>query len=194
MGTVAVRRLEYDARVASRFPENVGGECVYRARRCERVFLGGHAMENMPAELQLQSESKKSLSFALIPVSGRAGPRVTIRENKRPSTPYAAVATIWLLLFASLTAGKKAFGADEQGDSTTSLSLDRVIVTATRTSEEESGIGSAFSQLSGQQLETEQIIDLKTALNTTPGAFALEGERGVVLRPSASVAMPPATP
>ena len=57
--------------------------------------------------------------------------------------------------------------------------MDRVIVTATRTALEESQIGSAFSQLTGEQLQTEQIVDLKTALNITPGVFSLEtGARG----------------
>jgi len=52
-------------------------------------------------------------------------------------------------------------------------------VTATRTPEDESQIGSSFSQLTGDELQTEQIDDLKTALNTTPGVFALEtGARG----------------
>jgi outer membrane cobalamin receptor len=65
--------------------------------------------------------------------------------------------------------------------------VDRVIVTATRTPEEESLIGSAFSQLTGQQVETEQFIDLKNALNTTPGAFALEGgARGGMTTPQSS--------
>jgi vitamin B12 transporter len=86
-----------------------------------------------------------------------------------------AVATIGLVLVASLMVGFEAAGEDDQSESPTGLPLDRVIVTATRTPEEESWIGSAFSQLTGQQLETEQFIDLKNALNTTPGAFALEG-------------------
>jgi vitamin B12 transporter len=83
--------------------------------------------------------------------------------------------TIGLVFFAGFMPGSEAFGADEQSDATTSTPLDRVIVTATRTSEDESRVGSAFSQLSGQELETEQFIDLKNALNTTPGLFALEG-------------------
>jgi outer membrane receptor protein involved in Fe transport len=136
-------------------------------------------MENMPTELQYHSDGEKSLSLTLNPVTDHAGPHVIIRETKRPSTPSVAVSTVGLVLFATLTAGFEAFGADQENDSTTSLLLDRVIVTATRTAEDESQIGSAFSQLTGEELETEQIIDLKTALNTTPGAFALEtGARG----------------
>jgi TonB-dependent Receptor Plug Domain len=46
--------------------------------------------------------------------------------------------------------------------------------TATRTPENESQIGSAVSQLTGEQLETEQIYPVKQALNTTPGVFSLE--------------------
>ena len=154
-------------------------ECGNRARPRVRVLLGGHAMENMPTELQHHSDREKSLSLTLNPVTDRAGSHVIIRETKRPSTPCVPVATVGLVLFATLTAGFEAFGADEESDSTTSLLLDRVIVTATRTPEDESQIGSAFSQLTGEELETEQIIDLKTALNTTPGAFALEtGARG----------------
>jgi len=144
-----------------------------------RVLLGGHAMKNMPTELQHHSNREKSLSLTLNPVTDHAGSHVIIRETKRPSTPSVAVSTVGLVLFATLTAGFEAFGADEESDSTTSLPLDRVIVTATRTPEVESQIGSAFSQLTGEELETEQIIDLMTGLNTTPGAFALEtGARG----------------
>ncbi|MBV9106683.1 MAG: TonB-dependent receptor [Verrucomicrobia bacterium] len=86
------------------------------------------------------------------------------------------MATVRVILLASLVVSFQSFGAEDQSDATTSnLALDRVIVTATRTFEDESRIGSAFSQLTGEQLETEQIIDLKNALNTTPGAFSLEG-------------------
>jgi vitamin B12 transporter len=136
-------------------------------------------MENMPAQLQRQSDPEKLLSFTLMPNIGRVGASALVQETKRSSTPPVAGATIGLLLLASLIAGFEAFGADEESVETTSFPLGRVIVTATRTSEEESQVGSAFSQLSGQQLETEQIIDLKNALNTTPGAFSLEaGARG----------------
>ena len=175
MGTVAVRRLEDDARVASRFPGNSGDERPGRGRCRARVFLGGHAMQNMPAELQLQSNPDQSVSLIRTQVGRRSGGPIMVRENKRPAVFSAAFATIGIVLLASLTPAGKAFAADGQDDVTTSIPLDRVIVTATRTPEDESGIGSAFSQLSGQELETEQIIDLKNALNTTPGAFALEG-------------------
>jgi len=175
MGTVAVRRLDQDARVALRFPSICGDECVHRARCRERVLLGGHAMENMPTELLLQSDLANSPFAPLILVTGRSRSRRIIRNNNRSNLPCVEVATIGLFLLALLTAGFEAFGADDQSDATTSLPLDRIIVTATRTSEDESRIGSAFSQLSGQELETEQIIDLKNALNTTPGVFALEG-------------------
>ena len=139
---------------------------------CVRVLLGGHAMENMPTELPLQSDPEKLLSSALGPVTDHSGRRGNRPENKRPSM---AVATIGLVLLASLMVGSEVSGEDDQSESPTGLPLDRVIVTATRTPEEETLIGSAFSQLTGQQLETEQFIDLKNALNTTPGAFALEG-------------------
>src|ERR1700674_3681808 len=134
-------------------------------------------MENMPAELHVQSDSAKSLSPHLILLLRRASGRGVAREKKRHSTPSVAIATLGFVLLASLMAGVQVFAADDQSDRdlATTLPLDRVIVTATRTSEDESKIGSAFSQLSGEELETEQIIDLKNALNTTPGAFALEG-------------------
>ncbi|MBV8898805.1 MAG: TonB-dependent receptor, partial [Verrucomicrobia bacterium] len=81
---------------------------------------------------------------------------------------------LFIMMLASLEVGSA-----EDNDAQTSLALDRIIVTATRTAEEESRIGSAFSQLTGQELATEQIIDLKNALNTTPGVFALQtGARG----------------
>jgi vitamin B12 transporter len=79
--------------------------------------------------------------------------------------------------FLSLTTSHLAFGDDSS--SNIDGFLDRIIVTATRTPEDESQIGSSFSQLTGDELQTEQIDDLKTALNTTPGVFALEtGARG----------------
>ena len=131
----------------------------------------------MPAELQFQSDPEKFLFLKLAPPTGPTGSSAAIRENYRTLSHSLTCAAIGLALLASLCAGTgmKAFGADEQNDVATSLPLDRVIVTATRTSEDESRIGSAFSQLTGQELETEQIIDLKNAFNTTPGAFALEG-------------------
>jgi hypothetical protein len=149
-------------------------ECGNRARPHVRVLLGGHAMENMPTELQHHSDREKSLSLTLNPVTDRAGSRVIIRETKRPSTPSVAVSTVGLVLFATLTAGFEAFGADQENDSTTSLPLNPIIVTATRTPENESQIGSAVSQLTAEQLETEQIYNVKQALNTTPGVFSLE--------------------
>jgi vitamin B12 transporter len=130
-------------------------------------------MENMPSEQQLQSVSANS-PFPRFTLPDCAPPDLRVRHHERPSSPSVAFATIRLLLLASLMASK-AFAADDQSDATNGLSLDRVIVTATRTPEDESRIGSAFSQLSGQELATEQIIDLKNALNTTPGVFALEG-------------------
>ncbi|MFY9986693.1 MAG: TonB-dependent receptor [Chthoniobacterales bacterium] len=79
--------------------------------------------------------------------------------------------------FLTLTMNHRALG-DDSGSNTDNL-FNQIIVTATRTPEDESQIGSAFSQLTGDQLQTEQIADLKTALNTTPGVFALEtGARG----------------
>jgi vitamin B12 transporter len=144
-----------------------------RARRRKRVLLGGRAMENMPAELQLRFDPTKSPLTKLIPFTSRVRLCAVTSEKKRFSP--ASVAIIGLVLFACLTADLGAYAADDQSDSDTSFPLERVLVTATRTSEDESQIGSAFSQLSGQELETEQIIDLKNGLNTTPGAFALEG-------------------
>ena len=116
-------------------------------------------MENMPTELQHHSDREKSLSRTLNPVTDRARSHVIIRETKRPSTPCVAVATVGLVLFATLTAGFEASGADEESDSTTSLLLDRVIVTATRTPEDESQIGSAFSQLTGEELRPSISMD-----------------------------------
>jgi vitamin B12 transporter len=79
--------------------------------------------------------------------------------------------------FLTLTMSHLALG-DDTGSETENL-LNQVIVTATRTPEDQSQIGSAFSQLTQDELQTEQIVDLKTALNTTPGIFALEtGARG----------------
>jgi vitamin B12 transporter len=141
------------------------------------VLLGGHATETMPTELQYESDPEKFLFLKLASTTGPTGSRAAIRENDQTSSNSLTGATIGLALLASLCAGTgtKAFGADQQNDVATSLPLDRVIVTATRTSEDESRIGSAFSQLTGDEMETEQLIDLKNALNTTPGVFALEG-------------------
>jgi hypothetical protein len=68
--------------------------------------------------------------------------------------------------FLALTTSHLAFG----DDSTSNIDsfLNRIIVTPTRTPEDESQIGSSFSQLTADELQTEQIDDLKTALNTTP--------------------------
>jgi hypothetical protein len=82
--------------------------------------------------------------------------------------------------FLYLATSHLAFG-DDSG-SNTDIFLSRIIMTATRTPEDESQIGSSFSQLIGEELRTEQTDDLKTALNTTPGVFALEtGARGGVI-------------
>jgi vitamin B12 transporter len=62
----------------------------------------------------------------------------------------------------------------DDADSGANNTLNPIIVTATRTPENESQIGSAVSQLTGEQLETEQIYQVKQALNTTPGVFSLE--------------------
>src|ERR1700730_7521507 len=132
-------------------------------------------MENMPPAQQLQSVSAKLLFPRFILLTSRIRSGEMVRKDERPSWPFVAFATIGLLLLTSLMATLKASGAGDQSEDTNNLPLDRVIVTATRTLEDESKIGSAFSQLSGQQLATEQIVDLKNALNTTPGVFALEG-------------------
>jgi vitamin B12 transporter len=129
----------------------------------------------MPPAQQLQSVSAKLLFPRFILLTSRIRSGEMVRKDERPSWPFVAFATIGLLLLTSLMATLKASGAGDQSEDTNNLPLDRVIVTATRTLEDESKIGSAFSQLSGQQLATEQIVDLKNALNTTPGVFALEG-------------------
>ncbi len=129
----------------------------------------------MPAELPLLTDPVKSFFVTPLPIVGQDASRVTIREIVRSWTSSRTFLTIGFLLVASLAATLKVFGADQSGEVSTNLPLDRIIVTATRTPEEESRIGSAFSQLTGQELETEQIIDLKNGLNTTPGVFALEG-------------------
>jgi vitamin B12 transporter len=131
-------------------------------------------MENMPAELHVQYDSARSLSPHFILLLRRALGRGVAGEKSRYLTPSVAIG---LALLASLMVGVQVLAADDQSarDVATTLPLDRIIVTATRTAEGESKIGSAFSQLSGQELETEQFIDLKNALNTTPGLFALEG-------------------
>src|SRR3984957_8566735 len=129
----------------------------------------------MPAELPLLTDPVKSFFVTSPPIVGRGASRVTIREIVRSWTSSRTFLTIGFLLLASLAATLEVFGADQSGELSTNLPLDRIIVTATRTSEDESRIGSAFSQLTGQELATEQIIDLKNALNTTPGVFALEG-------------------
>jgi vitamin B12 transporter len=141
------------------------------------VLLGGHATETMPTEPQHQSDPEKFLFLKLAPPTGPTESSLAIRDTDRTSSHFSAGAIIGLALLASLCAGTgtKTFGADEQNDVTTNLPLDRVIVTATRTTEDESQVGSAFSQLTGDEMETEQLINLKNALNTTPGVFALEG-------------------
>jgi vitamin B12 transporter len=127
----------------------------------------------MSAELPILINCEKLLPPGR-PPRAAGGCLPAISHKSRPSA-VSVTAAFRLALIVSVTAGLRAFAADPGDDNTTSLPLDRVIVTATRTSEDESKIGSAFSQLTGEELDTEQIIDLKVALNTTPGLFALEG-------------------
>jgi vitamin B12 transporter len=88
-----------------------------------------------------------------------------------------SMARLATVTFLALMLSQRGMGDD--GDGNPDDWLNRLIVTATRTPEEASQIGSAFSQLTQDELQTEQIDDLKTALNTTPGVFALEtGARG----------------
>jgi outer membrane receptor protein involved in Fe transport len=77
-----------------------------------------------------------------------------------------------IAFFLALITSHAALGVD--GDSGANNILNPIIVTATRTAENESQIGSAASQLTAEQLETEQIYNVKQALNTTPGVFSLE--------------------
>ncbi len=138
------------------------------------MSLGGFALSKMP------TETKK--------VSDLLGHHDLARKNHavRMLASTAALLKSRLLFdfsrlvaasFLTLTMNHRALG-DDSGSNTDNL-FNQIIVTATRTPEDESQIGSAFSQLTGDQLQTEQIADLKTALNTTPGVFALEtGARG----------------
>jgi hypothetical protein len=71
-----------------------------RARRRERVLLGGRAMENMPAQLQRQSDPENLLSFTLVPIVGRVGASAMVQETRRSSNPSVAGATIGLVLLA----------------------------------------------------------------------------------------------
>ena len=102
-------------------------------------------MENMPAELQTLHDPETSLFTDRARVSVRAGSPATVAGAVRPTTSSVAIARVGFLLVALLTAGFETFGADEETDTTSGFPLDRVIVTATRTSEVESQIGSAFS-------------------------------------------------
>ncbi|MBV8212361.1 MAG: TonB-dependent receptor [Verrucomicrobia bacterium] len=87
--------------------------------------------------------------------------------------PASRLAMAFLLVLTATDA------CGDDSDTGSNSPMDRVIVTATRTALDESQIGSAFSQLTGEELQTEQIADLKNALNTTPGVFSLEtGARG----------------
>jgi vitamin B12 transporter len=152
--------------------KSAGDNCVSRARLRKRVLLGGHAMENMQAELPLLCDPDKSLFPKRIAVLDRVEWAARAQEVTRCTPSIAAIANIGFVLVAFLAPIFESLGADDQSGANL---LDRVIVTATRTSEDELRIGSAFSQLTGDELETKQIIDLKNALNTTPGAFSLEG-------------------
>jgi vitamin B12 transporter len=126
----------------------------------------------MPAELQFQVYRGKSRSRLTALLKG--GCTVKAASLPRRDRLFASIRTIGLCAMILLVS-VAACGADDQGDATSGVPLDRVIVTATRTPQDESQLGSAFSQLTGQQMQTEQLIDLKNALNTTPGAYALEG-------------------
>lgn len=105
-------------------------------------------------ELQDLFVPKKFRSLSLTPrPRGPSSPRIVqgAKQRRSASVPHK---TVGLAVFASLMVSVDAFGADENSYATTNLLLDRVIVTATRTPEDESQIGSAFSQLTGQELET----------------------------------------
>ncbi len=136
------------------------------------MLLGGHASENMPAELQFKLDPDNShCSSPAVLKSGRFLTHLNLSRRDRLAGTKCAIASCAMILCSAVAA----FGQEDQGASTSGVSLDRVIVTATRTPEDESQLGSAFSQLTGDEMQTEQLIDLKTALNTTPGAYALEG-------------------
>lgn len=132
----------------------------------------------MPSELRIVSEPN-ILRHPSSPARARSpyGSSPIEWVNEVAAT-FVARAALRIALFVMVLTSLEV-GSAEDNDAQTSLALGRIIVTATRTAEEESRIGSAFSQLTGQELATEQIVDLKNALNTTPGVFALEtGARG----------------
>jgi vitamin B12 transporter len=128
-------------------------------------------MEKMPTETKKLSDLTK---YAQVETSPPGKACAETQRKRRASLPVSQLATAFCLTVA---VSHRALGDDS--DETNGGILTRTIVTATRTAEDESQIGSAFSQLTEDELETEQIADLKTALNTTPGVFSLEtGARG----------------
>jgi vitamin B12 transporter len=142
--------------------------------RARAYTLAGARFGKMPTETRKVSNSlghydlaPKSRALSM-PAGGTPIPKSRILLD---------VSRLMTASFLTLTMSHLALG--DGADSNTDNLFNQVIVTATRTPEDQSQIGSAFSQLTQDELRTEQIADLKTALNTTPGVFALEtGARG----------------
>jgi vitamin B12 transporter len=149
--------------------------------RRPHVSLGGFALWKMPTQTKRVSDLLEQHQVNLLPVLSRpaADPKSEFRFS--PSLPRRGgpqrIGQLATFIFFALMLSNRGMG--DETDNSTNDPINRVIVTATRTPEDESQIGSAFSQLTEDELQTEQIVDLKTALNTTPGVFALEtGARG----------------
>jgi vitamin B12 transporter len=138
------------------------------------VSLGGFALSKMPTETKKVSDLPGRHDLAR---KDHAVPILTGTATLPKSRILLDISRLVAASFLTLTVNHRALG-DDSG-SNTDILFNQIIVTATRTPEDASKVGSAFSQLTEDQLQTEQIADLKTALNTTPGVFALEtGARG----------------
>jgi hypothetical protein len=144
-----------------RFPKTHGDQGVQRTRTVHtrkpwRVCVFG----KMPTETNTVSDPpghhdphRKS----------HKPPKPTGTAALRKSRFLVDVSRVLTASFFSLTTSHLALSDDSSGGNS-DIFLDRIIVTATRTPEDESQIGSSFSQLTGEELQTEQIDDLKTAL------------------------------
>jgi outer membrane cobalamin receptor len=115
----------------------------------------------MPTETKKRSDLRKHYHVDTLPVLiGTAA----IPKSRIPPDPlklrYGATCCISRLArvsFLALMLSHSALGDEANSDADDSF--NRIIVTATRTAEDESQIGSAFSQLTEQELETEQIAN-----------------------------------
>jgi hypothetical protein len=166
MGTVAVRRSGKPCPRGVAVSKTLGAKAVYTHLHRVRVqALAGLRFGKMPTETKKPSDLAKHHPVGSLQV-------LTGTPALPKSRILLDIEKLTIGSFLALLMSHAALGDDADGGANNTL--NPIIVTATRTPENESQIGSAVSQLTAEQLETEQIYNVKQALNTTPGVFSLE--------------------